>query len=55
MPACLTHRIRRYRQQADSYQLSSMIVTKTVKGVYQKHGYMNVTPPPKIRPANPAT
>jgi len=32
-----------------------MIVTKTVKGVYQNHGYMNVTPTPKIRPANPAT
>ena len=30
------------------------IVTKSVKGVYQKHGYMNNPPAPKICIANPA-
>jgi hypothetical protein len=34
---------------------SRRIVTKTVKSVYQKHGYMNETPTPKIHLANPAT
>jgi hypothetical protein len=31
------------------------IVTKIAKGVYQKHGYMNPTPTPKIHLANKAT
>ncbi len=30
------------------------IVTKSVKGVYQKHGYMNKPLAPKICIANPA-
>jgi len=32
----------------------SRIVTKSAKGVYQKHGYMNVNPTPKISLANKA-
>jgi hypothetical protein len=36
------------------YQSYPGIVTKTVKGVYQNHAYMNPTPAPKIRSANPA-
>ncbi|CAI8991259.1 hypothetical protein EMIT0P218_70270 [Pseudomonas sp. IT-P218] len=31
------------------------IVTKSVKGVYQNHAYMNATPTPKIRSANRQT
>jgi len=36
------------------YQSYPGIVTKTVKGVYQNHAYMNAIPAPKIRSANPA-
>jgi hypothetical protein len=33
----------------------SVIVTESVKGVYQKPTYMNADPTPKIRLANKAT
>jgi hypothetical protein len=32
----------------------STIITKSAKGVYQKHGYMPTTPRPKIGFANKA-
>ncbi|MBD9587130.1 hypothetical protein IB254_08675 [Pseudomonas sp. PDM03] len=50
-----------YRQQAGSYKVMivpptgySVIVTKSVKGVYQNPTYMNATPTPKIHLANKA-
>ena len=54
-------RSRVYRQQAGSYKVMIIpqqrylvIVTKSVKGVYQNPTYMNATPTPKIRIANKA-
>jgi hypothetical protein len=41
--------------EACELSLFAGIVTKSAKGVYQNHGYMNPPPTPKISPANKAT
>ncbi len=45
--------LARHREQARFHR--KRIVTGSVKSVYQNHAYMNVSPTPKIRLANPAT